>query len=125
VYDALAASGEVQALLGDPPRLYDHVPPNVTFPYAVFGAIVAKPYDDKDRTGFLQTVTLDIWSRYRGTKEVKDIMQAAYDALHRASLSVSDEVFLSCEFAGAELAPEADGLTAGGRAHFNVITQSS
>jgi hypothetical protein len=68
IYSALAASTEVQALLGNPPRVYDHVPPNVTFPYVAFGAIAAQPFDDKDRTGFTQTITLDIWSRYRGSK---------------------------------------------------------
>ena len=39
VYNALAASTEVQALLGNPPRIYDHVPPNAVFPYIAFGAI--------------------------------------------------------------------------------------
>lgn len=125
IYNALAASSEVQALLGNPPRVYDHVLPNVAFPYVAFGAIVAKPYDDKDRTGFEQTVTLDIWSRYRGSKEAKDILQAVYDALHRAALTVSGQTFLSCEFAGADLTQESDGLTYNAKAHFDVITQSS
>jgi hypothetical protein len=125
VYNALAASTEVQGLLGNPPRVYDHVPPGVAFPYAAFGAIVAKPFDNKDITGIEQTVTLDIWSRYRGSKETKDILQALYDALHRASLSVTGEVFLSCEFSGADLTPEPDGLTYSGKAHFDVITASS
>jgi len=124
-YNVLAASSAVQAALGNPPRLYDHVPPGAVFPYVTFGAITALPYDNKDQTGFVQTVTLDIWSRYRGTKEVKDILQALYDALHRASLAVSGEVFISCEFAGADLLPESDGLTYSGKAHFSVITQSS
>jgi hypothetical protein len=125
VQAALAASSAVQGFIGNPPRLYDHVPPGAVFPYVVFGAITAKPFDDKDRTGFEQTVTLDIWSRYRGSKEAKDILQALYDTLHRAALSVAGEVFLSCEFAGAELTPQADGLTYNARAHFDVITQSS
>jgi len=33
-----------------------------------------------------------VWSRYRGSKEAKDILQTLYDTLHRASLSVSGEV---------------------------------
>ena len=125
VYNALAASTDVQGLLGNPPRVYDHVPPGVVFPYVAFGAVVAKPYDDSDRTGLEQTVTLDIWSRYRGSKEAKDILQSLYDTLHRANLTVTGEVFLSCEFSGADLTPEADGLTYNAKAHFDVITQSS
>ncbi len=101
------------------------MPPGAVFPYIVFGPVTTLPYDDKDRTGFEQSVTLDIWSRYRGSKEVKDILQAAYDALHRAELDVADEVFVSCEFSGADIMPESDGLTYSGKVHFSVITQSS
>ncbi len=125
VYNALAASSGVQALIGNPPRLYDHVPPGVTFPFVAFGPLSAQAFDNKDQTGFAQVLTLDIWSRYRGSKEVKDILQALYDTLHRASLNVDDEVFLDCEFAAADLTPENDGLTYSGKAHFNIIVQSS
>ena len=125
MFDALAASTEVQGLLGNPPRVYDHVPPGAAFPYVTFGALTVQPYDTKTEIGFEQIVTLDVWSRYRGSKEAKDILQALYDALHRASLSVSGEVFLSCEFTGADITPEPDGLTYSGKARFDVMTQSS
>jgi hypothetical protein len=125
VYNALAGSTEVQGLLGNPPRLYDHVPPGAAFPYAVFGAVTANPFDTKTETGFEQIVTIDIWSRYRGTKEAKDILQATYDALHRGNLSVSGQVFLSCEFHSADVAPEGDGLTTHAAARYTITTQSS
>jgi uncharacterized protein DUF3168 len=125
VFNALTSSGEITALLGSPPRLYDHVPPGAVFPYVVFGASAAKPHDDLDRTGFDQTVTLDIWSRYRGSKEAKDIAQAAYDTLHRANLSVSGEIFIDCEFADVAIAIEPDGLTTRAEVRFTVTVQSS
>jgi Protein of unknown function (DUF3168) len=122
---ALGASAEVQGLLGDPVRVYDHVPPGAAFPYAVIGTVAAKPYDDKDRTGFAATIAVDIWSRYRGTREVKDILQAVYDALHRTALSVTGQVFVSCEFAGVTIVPDGDGLTYRGTAHYDIMVQSS
>ena len=125
VYNALAASTDVQALLGNPARLYDHVPPGAEFPYVVLGTVSAKPYDYIDTIGFEQIISLDIWSRYRGTKEVKDIIQASYGALHRATLTVSGQVFISCEFSGGDVMPESDGLTYRGEARFTVITQRS
>jgi hypothetical protein len=121
----LAASMEVQSTLGASPRIYDHVPPGAAFPYAVFGPIHVAPYDAKTETGFEQIVTLDIYSRYRGGKEAKDILQAVYDALHRAALGVSGEVFISCEFHSADLALESDGLTYHAAVRFSVVTQSS
>ncbi len=98
IFGALAVSSEMQGLLGNPPRLFDHVPPGAVFPYVTFGALHVQPYDTKTEIGFEQIVTLNIWSRYRGSKETKDILQALYDVLHRASLSVSGEVFCSANF---------------------------
>jgi len=125
VFTALAASGSIQSLIGSPPRLYDHVPPGAVFPYMAFGAIHVQPYDTKSEIGFEQIITLNIWSRYRGSKEAKDILQAAYDALHRAALSVSNEVFLSCEFHSADLALMDDGITYHAAARFSLITQTA
>lgn len=125
LYNALAASGSVQSLLGSPPRIYDHVPPGATFPYMAFGAIHAQPYDTKTEIGFEQIITLDIWSRYRGSKEAKDIMQAAYDALHRAALSISNEIFLLSEFHSADLVLENDGITYRAAVRFSIITQTA
>jgi hypothetical protein len=48
-----------------------------------------------------------------------------YDTLHRVLLSVSGEVFLSCEFHRADVTPDNDGLTMHAAARYNVITQST
>jgi hypothetical protein len=125
IYNALAANGSIQSLLGSPPALYDHTPPGATFPYIVFGPISVQPYDTKTEIGFEQIVTLDVYSRYRGSKEAKDIVQATYDALHRAALTVSNEVFLLLEFHSADLALESDGLTYRAAARFSIITQTA
>lgn len=125
MFAALASSGEVQGLIGNPARIYDHAPPGAAFPYLVFGPIQITPYDTKTEIGFEQIVTLNVWSRYRGSKEVKDILQATYDVLHRASLSVTSEVDLTCEFHSAEIAPENDGLTYSAAVRYSVITQTT
>ncbi len=125
VFDALAADTDIQGLLGNPPRIYDHAPPGAVFPYLMFGAAHIASYDAKIETGFEQIITLNIWSRYRGSKEVKDILQATYDALHRAALTVTGQVFLSCEFHGADLTPDTDDLSYHGAVRYSVITQST
>ncbi|HEU0118813.1 MAG TPA: DUF3168 domain-containing protein [Alphaproteobacteria bacterium] len=125
VLSALTASSEVQSVLGSPARVYDHVPVGAVFPYAVFGPLHIAPYDTKTEIGFEQIVTLNIWSRYRGAKEVKDIFQAIYDTLHRATLSVAGEVFLSCEFHSADIMPDSDGLTYQGEVRYAIITQTT
>ena len=125
VANALSASAEVQSVLGIPPRLYDHVPPAAVFPYVAFGPTHVTPYDTKTETGFEQILTLNIWSRYRGGKEARDIFQALYDTLHHASLSVAGEVFLSSEFHSADFSLDSDGLTYFAAARFSIITQGA
>ncbi len=125
IFDALATSAQVKALLGESPRLYDHVPPGAIFPYVVYGPAHVAPYDAKDETGFEQIVTLNIWSRYRGGKETRAIFQALYEALHRAELSLAGQVFLYCEFHSADFALDADGLTQHAAVRFTIVTQSA
>ncbi|MDR3425293.1 MAG: DUF3168 domain-containing protein [Alphaproteobacteria bacterium] len=125
VTNALSSSLEVQAVLGQVPQIYDHVPPGAIFPYVAFGPTHVEPYDTKTETGFEQIVTLNIWSRYRGGKETRDIFQALYDTLHRAPLTVAGEVFLSSEFHSADFSLDSDGLTYHAAARFSIVTQSS
>jgi len=124
VLAALAESAAVQEILGDSPPLYDYVSPGATFPYIVYGPVHAAPNDTKTDIGFEQIVTLNIWSRYRGGKQTREIFQAVYDTLHRASLSISGQVFVSCEFHSADFSIDADGMTYHAAVRFSIVTQS-
>ncbi|MBI3419258.1 MAG: DUF3168 domain-containing protein [Proteobacteria bacterium] len=123
VFGVLSASASLQALIGNPPRIYDVVPPDAQFPYVTLGDVTVRDFDTKDRTGFEQTLLLHAWSRYRGRKEVKNILQTAYDLLHRAVLSVSGADFVSCQFLSCALGAENDGLTLHGVMRFRVVVQ--
>ena len=125
VFNALSESAEVQSALGAAPQLYDHVPPQATFPYVVYGPAHIVPYDTKTETGFEQIITLNIWSRYRGGNETREIFQALYDVLHRATLNVTGQVFLSSEFHSADFSLDADGLTYYAAVQFSILTQSA
>ena len=125
VTSALSSSTAVQAVLSATPRLYDHVPPNAVFPYVVFGPTHVVPYDTKTEAGFEQIIALNIWSRYRGGKETRDIFEAIYETLHRANLTVTGQVFLSCEFHSADFSLDGDGLTYHAAARYSILTQST
>ena len=125
VFAALAASSDVQNYLGASPRLYDHVPPAPAFPYAVYETVHVAPYDSKTDSGLEQTFGLTLWSRYRGGKETREIFQAIYNALHRATLTVPGQVFLSCVFHSADFGVDNDGLTYHAVARFTLVTQST
>lgn len=82
-------------------RIYDDVPdaaasasaPDSEFPYVVIGEMDSIP-DDADGAagrddGEMETLTLHIWSRYQGQKEVKQIMQQIKDLLHNTTITYS------------------------------------
>ncbi len=121
----LAASAEMQSIMGATPPVYDHVPPGAVFPYIVFGPTNLAPYDTKTEIGFEQIITINIWSRYRGGKETRDIFQAVYDTLHRATFTITGQVFLSCEFHSADFGLDSDGLTYHAAVRFSILTQST
>jgi hypothetical protein len=123
VYGSLATYTNLQALIGNPPRIYDVIPPDAVFPYVTLGDISVRDYDTKDRTGFEQTLVLHAWSRYRGRKELKNILQTVYDRLHRATLTITGNDFVSCQFLSLNLGAENDGLTLHGVMRFRLIVQ--
>lgn len=123
VYGALTSSTALQALIGNPARLYDVVPPSATFPYATLGDVLIKQFDTKDQYGFDQSLVLHVWSRYRGRKELKQIIQTIYDVLHNATLNVTGANVVMCQFQSASTAQENDGLTLHGILRYRIIVQ--
>lgn len=123
VYTALAADSGVQALLGSPVRVYDHVPPDATFPFLTLGAVQAEGFDTKERVGTRQTVVLHVWSRYRGSREVKNILSVVHDLLHLGNFAVAGHELAACRWRSAETLLDDDGLTRHGVAQYEIITQ--
>ncbi len=123
LYGKLVADAGVQAKLGNPARVYDMVPADAAFPYLTLGDATLNVFDTKDSTGFEQTVVLHAWSRARGRKETKDILQAVYDCLHRAELTVSGARFVDCALQSGAIGIEKDGLTLHGVMRFRVVVQ--
>jgi hypothetical protein len=123
VYASLSATGPLQALIGDPARIYDVVPPDAQYPYVTLGDITVRDFDTKDRTGFEQSFLLHAWSRYRGRKELKSILQAVFDRLHNAVLTVMGADFVSCQFLSCSVGAENDGLTLHGVMRFRIVVQ--
>ncbi|MDD3029975.1 MAG: DUF3168 domain-containing protein [Alphaproteobacteria bacterium] len=118
VMTALAANEAV-------PEVYDHVPQDAAFPYVVWGPMHVAAEDSKTDTGFETTVTLNIWSRYRGGKETRAIFQALYDALHRTTLTVSGQAFVTASFLSADFSLDEDGLTYFAAVRFMFETQDN
>lgn len=108
--------------------IYDDVPQAASpesvfaFPYVVVGDTTEIPFDADDFVGRESTITIHSFSRYRGKKEVKTIMDAVKAALHEQPLAVTGETTILVHFDFAEIVPDPDGRTRHGVQRFRVIT---
>lgn len=109
--------------------VYDHVPsqpegsPDDLAPYIELGNIDARPWDNDDERGVVADVTINLFSVYRGGKEVRGGMDAVYTLLHRAGLSSSGYNIIDSflDFSDISLLP--DGKTRMGTMRFRLTIQ--
>lgn len=103
--------------------VYDRVPdqasgasaPDSAFPYVQIGEMDAIP-DDVDGAsgrddGEVETITLHVWSRYQGQKEVKQIMQQIKDRLHNQDIAVTGRASSICWVRSRRSFMDPDGKT--------------
>ena len=119
VYNALLASNTLTTKLGGN-NIYDFVPENTAFPYVKIGDQTMVDDGTKTKKGTDFTLMIHTFSRYRGSKEIKEIMSLVYDVLHESSLSVSGAMN-NMRFEFSDIIKENDGLTTHGMQRFRVF----
>lgn len=105
--------------------VYDDVPRNAAFPYVVVGEDTHVPFDTDDSLGSESTVTIHVWSRYRGKKEAKQIQGEIYDALTRQELTVEDHDLITIEFEYSDVVLDPDAQTRHGVQRFRAVVERS
>ena len=119
VYNALIGNNPLTAKLGGN-NIYDFVPEGTSFPYVKVGDQTMVDDGTKDKKGSDFTLIVHTFSRYRGSKEIKEIMSLIYDVLHESSLSVSG-ASNNMRFEFSDIIKEPDGLTTHGVQRFRVF----
>lgn len=103
--------------------IYDHVPQETDFPYVSIGDTTSIEWDTDTSLGSEDTVTIHVWSRYRGRKETKEIQLELYNALHRHNLTISGATTVTCDWEFAESEVDTDGLTRHGITRFRLLIE--
>lgn len=94
--------------------------PDSAFPYCVIGADSMTPDDADDIRGASIAVTLHFWSRAAGYKEVKALMGAAYDILHRGAISATGYKTVDCLWEFSDVSTGPDGKTRHGVQRYRI-----
>ena len=102
-------------------KVFDDIPENTDYPYVQLGEDTSLDYSTKDQIGSEVTVNIDVWSRYRGSLEAKNIMDRVHTLLHDSSLSVTGSNFINMRFEFSDIIRDPDGITRHGVMRFRAI----
>jgi len=120
IFNILSGDSTLDTLIGNN-RIYDEVPQGSAYPYVEIGDETTIDNGVKDKDGQEFTQTIHIWSRYRGSKETKEIAERIYTLLHNSAISVTGASFVNCRNEFFTILLDDDGLTRHGVMRFRVV----
>ena len=118
VFDALDDDSTLQSKISD---VYDFVPTGTAYPYVVIGEDTLTNNGTKTIDSNEHTIMVHTWSRYRGRKEVKDIMARIYELLNNSSLTVSGASLVNAKAEFSDIIIDQDGITKHGVQRFRFV----
>ncbi len=121
LFTVLSGDSNLTTTLGA--SIYDDVPDQqaVTFPYVTIGEDTMLDYSTKDVVGSDVTVNLHVWSRYRGSKEVKQVMDRVHTLLHDSNLTVTGRNLINLRSEFSDVLRDPDGITRHGVMRFRAV----
>ena len=122
IYSTLNGDSSLGALITG---IFDGVPDGQTLPIVVIGEQTSNDNGSKTLDGRDYIFNVDVFSDYRGMKEIKNIQKEIYRLLHESSLSVSGASFVDCRCEFTTDILEDDGITRHGVMRFRAFVMDS
>ncbi len=129
LYHRLTQDEFLKKILGDPARIFDNPPTEAPFPYVTIGEGRSNDFVGVDG-GMEHDVRLHVFSRYAGRRQVKQIIDLLYQALHEADLDLFDETnsfrehhLVNIRFVFSDIFRVRDGTIYQGVIRFRAVTQ--
>lgn len=122
LYSALLADSELIALLGGN-HVYDDVPQGAPFPYVTIGESSVSDWSTGSDDGYEHILTLHVWSRAKGRKQVYDIVNCIRQVLDQSPLTVTGHHLVNMRFELSEARRESDGETYHGIVRYRAVTE--
>ena len=120
IYAKLSDAAITGASVADVP-VYDDIPEGTSAPYINIGEETAINDGTKAVDAVEHTLTIHVWSEYRGRYEIKHIMEQVYQNLHNAAITVSGASLVNIRQEFATTLEEPDGITRHGVMRFRAI----
>ena len=124
LYSTLNGDSTLDGIVGDN-KIFDNVPQDTSYPYVVIGNINVANRGTKSLDGNEYSVDIDVWSTYRGKKEISQAMERIYELFHDTSYSVSGADMVVSQVRNTITLVENDGITRHGVLSLSVIVYDS
>ena len=124
IYSELSGAG-ITGVSGSAVSVYDDVPEGSSYPYIVIGDETSNNISTKGKDAREHTLTIHVWSQYRGRKEIKTIMQDIYSNLHDNDISVTGASLVNLKQEFETTLIETDGITRHGVIRFRAVVFDS
>lgn len=122
VFDALASDVALSASpVGQ--KIFDDVPQRAQFPYVTLGQSIVRDWSTGTESGDEHIVTLHVWSRADGRREVQEIMAMLRSALHDQPLVLEGHRLVNLRHELSEARREADGESYHGIVRLRAVTE--
>ncbi|MBM3543985.1 MAG: DUF3168 domain-containing protein [Alphaproteobacteria bacterium] len=122
VYQALAGSPGLTTLLGGA-RIYDDAPQSAPYPFITLGQSVMRDWSTGTEDGAEHELTLHVWSRAGGKRQVQEITEAIKQALHDKPLMLEDHYLINLRHIFSEARLDPDGDTFHGIVRYRAVTE--
>jgi hypothetical protein len=124
LFNRLDGDSTLDGLVGNN-KIFDDVPQGTAYPYVVIGEETAINSGSKTLDGCEYTLTIHVWSRYRGRKEVKSIMERIYTLLNDYDMVVSGASLVNLRQEFEQVLMDVDGITRHGVIRFRAVVFDS
>ena len=124
LYSTLNGDSTLDGIVGNN-RIFDNVPQDTDYPYVVIGNINVINRGTKSLDGNEYNVDIDVWSTYRGKKEISEAMERIYELLHDTTYTVSGANMVISQVRNTITLVENDGITRHGVLSLSVIVYDS
>lgn len=119
---ALAGSLDLTTLLGGV-RVYDDAPQSAPYPFITLGQSVVRDWSTGTEDGAEHDLTLHVWSRSGGKKQVQEILEAIKSVLHDRPLALPDHHLVNLRYELSEARLDPDGDTFHGIVRYRAMTE--
>lgn len=120
LYSTLNNDSTLDGIVGNN-KIFDNVPQDTAYPYVVLSNFNVVNRGTKTLDGNEYSIDIDVWSQYRGKKQISEIMERIYELLHDTSYSVSGADMVVSQVRNVITLVENDGITRHGVLTLSLI----